>query len=107
MRVDKVSSGNMSLGNMSSGNMHSSTKKQASDTYRQIMESKMEQMSDVIANGSTEQAIQSGGNAYTQSEWDEMLDGFDASLEDAREQMREEHERRLEDALQKETEDFQ
>lgn len=71
------------------------------ESYRKILEQKFEQQEDVIRNGSTEEAIPLGGTAFTSEEWEEMLANFDATMDDLREQMRAEHEKRYEEQLEK------
>lgn len=71
------------------------------ESYRKILADKLSQQDEVIRNGSTEKAIQLGGTAFTSEEWDEMLENFDATMEDLREQMRAEHARRYEEQLEK------
>ncbi len=73
----------------------------AQETYQQILEKKREEQSEVIANGGINQSFQFGAKSYTQEEWDELLENFDAVTDDMREQMRAEHQRRYEEQLQK------
>ena len=81
--------------------VYTSKKSSYTEEYRKLLEEKLAKQDEVIENGSTEEPIQVGGRAYTSEEWDEMLENFDATLEDLREQMRVEHERRYEEQLQK------
>lgn len=71
------------------------------ESYRQILEQKISQQDEVIRNGSTEKAIPLGGGEFTTEEWDGLLANFDATMDDLREQMRAEHQKRYEEQLEK------
>lgn len=71
------------------------------ESYRRILEQKLDKQDEVIQNGSTEEAIPLGGTAFTTEEWEEMLANFDATMDDLREQMRAEHAKRYEEQLEK------
>lgn len=71
------------------------------ETYKKILEEKLEEQREVMQNGSTEEAVRSGSRAYTTKEWNGVLANFDAAAEHLREQMRLEHQKRYEEQLQK------
>ena len=71
------------------------------ETYKKILEEKLEEQREVMQNGRMEQAVWSGGKAYTTKEWNSVLAHFDSTAEHLREQMRLEHQKRYEEQLQK------
>ena len=71
------------------------------ETYKKILEEKLEEQREVLQKESTEKSIWSGGRTYTQREWNSVLANFDSTAEHLREQMRMEHKKRYEEQLQK------
>lgn len=87
-----------------------------SETYAQGVESKKlmekleewkEKIVDKILNGETEEKIQTGADAYTETEWNEMIEEFDETQEELREEMREEIAERVEEAAEQSKEQEQ
>lgn len=58
--------------------------------YRKFLQEKMEEMRANIKKGTIQPKFQIGGEAYTQEEWQELLDKIDAAEEVLREQVEEE-----------------
>ena len=58
--------------------------------YREFLQEKMEEMRANIKKGTIQPKFQIGGEAYTQEEWQELLDKIDAAEEVLREQVEEE-----------------
>ena len=54
------------------------------ESFSQIMNEKKSDFIARLKNGSTEQDIQIGAGAYTDSEWKRLLNGFDAIQEKIR-----------------------
>ena len=57
--------------------------------YRKFLQEKMDQMRVNIRKGTIQPKFKIGGEAYTQEEWQELLDKIDAAEEVLREQMEE------------------
>lgn len=73
--------------------------------YRQFLLEKMEEMRANIRNGTTQPKIQIGAEAYTQEEWEKLLEKLDAAEEAIREQVEAEIAAAKENAEAKETGD--
>ena len=71
------------------------------EKYRELFAQKLSETDEIIRNGSVEKAIQLGGAAYTSDEWDEMISNYDKTMDDLREQMRIEHEKRFKEQKEK------
>jgi len=97
--------GEIGAGYMNAADVYSTVKNSHINTYRQILESKMDAAASRVETGEEETPIRLGADSYTQSEWNAMLDYYDATLEDVREQMRAEHKKQYEQLLQKKAED--
>lgn len=74
--------------------------------YRKFLLEKMEEMRANIKKGTIQPKFQIGGEAYTQEEWQELLDKIDAAEEVLREQVEEEI-AAAKEAVKKEEEDSQ
>jgi len=68
--------------------------------YQKIISERRNEIYEKLKNGDTEQAFQIGGSSFTEKEWDKMLSEVDDILEEIREAMREEHQKRFEEALE-------
>lgn len=58
--------------------------------YRQFLLEKMEEMRAKIKNGTIQPKIQTGAEAYTEEEWQKLLDKIDAAEEAIRQQVEDE-----------------
>ncbi len=96
---------NAMVSSMKENHMEAGVFKQALDADK-LLEMFKEYMDDLyerIQSGNTgAPSIQTGGASYTEEEWNRMLDNFDDIEEKIIEQMRQEHEERYAEQLEKE-----
>mgnify|MGYP001109737576 CR=1 FL=1 len=64
------------------------------ENYAEFLHSKIEELSERFRKGETKPSYRIGAQSFTEKEWDQMLEKFDALQETIRTQMREEHEKR-------------
>jgi len=96
---------NVMVGSMKENYMEAGVFKQAldSDKLLEMFKEYMDEMYERIQSGNIgTPSIQTGGAAYTEEEWDKMLENFDDIEEDIIEEMRKEHEERRVEQLEKE-----
>lgn len=70
--------------------------KEDKSDYLQVIQEYIENLFTKLENGDTEVSYQIGGSAFTQTEWDELLEKFDLAEEEIRKLVEEEIEKRLE-----------
>lgn len=70
--------------------------------YLDILQEKIQDLSEKIQNGETEPSYQIGAQSFTLKEWDEFLAKFDSAEEAIRELMREEQEKKAAEQILKE-----
>ena len=70
--------------------------------YGRLLEEKMSEAEEKMESGGFEPSFTIGSKAYTEKEWDTLLENLDATLEDFVQQMRAEHKQRFEHQLEKE-----
>lgn len=78
------------LGTATEGAEKTRTASKQDIDYRKFLQEKMEEMRANIKKGTIQPKFQIGGEAYTQEEWQELLDKIDAAEEVLREQVEEE-----------------
>lgn len=104
-----ITSGNVSMNGM----MHSSgTRKRSGNTdtldlkeldYNQILRDTIEEMEENVKNGTIPKpVIPIGAKAYTDEEWDKLIDKIDESIDLAKEAVREETKEKEEEEKEKE-----
>ncbi|MBE5880775.1 MAG: hypothetical protein E7289_00470 [Lachnospiraceae bacterium] len=96
---------NAMIGEMKENHMEAGVFKQALDADKllEMFKEYMDALYEKIQNGNINPpSIQTGGAAYTEEEWDKMLENFDEIEEDIRDEMRKEHEDRRVEQLEKE-----
>ncbi len=96
---------NAMVSSMKENHMGAGIFKQAMDADKllEMFKEYMNEMYERIQSGNTgAPSIQTGGASYTEEEWDKMLDNFDEIEEKIVEQMRQEHEERRMEQLEKE-----
>lgn len=71
--------------------------------YQKILQEKISEISAKIRNGDTEQTYQIGGQAFSEKEWEELLEKFDSVQDAIGELMREEQEQREAERLKENT----
>lgn len=67
------------------------------ENYQDFIRERKAEILEKIQKGDTEPAFQTGAQSFTEKEWDEFLEKFDAVEDTIRELMREEHEKRKEE----------
>lgn len=96
---------NAMVGSMKETHMNAGGFKQALDADRllEMFKQYMDEMQARIKSGNIgAPSIQTGGASYTEEEWNKMLENFDDIEEDIRTEMRQEHEERRVEQLEKE-----
>ena len=96
-----MSNGEVRANYVNANDVYSAKKTSYTQEYRQILEKKLDEQAEVIRDGGINPSFQMGGDSYTTEEWEELLANFDATMDDMREQMRAEHERRYKEQLEK------
>lgn len=72
--------------------------------YQEFFQNRINEIYEKVQNGETEPSFQIGARSFTEKEWDEFLEKFDAVEEAIRELMREEHAKRAAEQLKKQQE---
>lgn len=72
--------------------------------YQEFFQNKINEIYEKVQNGETEPSFQIGAQSFTEKEWDEFLEKFDAFEEAMRELMQEEHVKRAAEQLKKQQE---
>lgn len=57
--------------------------------YKELIQAKIEELTEKVKNGDTEPAYQIGGQAFTEEDWDKFLGRFDKLQEKIRKEMEE------------------
>lgn len=57
--------------------------------YKELIQAKIEELTEKVKNGDTEPAYQIGGQAFTEEDWDKFLGRFDKLQEKIRQDMEE------------------
>lgn len=70
--------------------------------YQKFLQEKIEELFVKLQSGETEPSYQIGAQSFTEREWNELLERFDSAEETIRELMREEHEKRETEQIEKE-----
>lgn len=69
--------------------------------YLELIRSRKDEILEKIKKGKTEPVIQTGAQAFSEKEWDRLLEQFDSAEDALKEMMREEHEKRLKEQINK------
>ena len=72
------------------------------DDYWKIISDRKNEIYEKVKNGDTEETFQIGGSSFTEKEWDKLLSEVDDIMDEIREAMREEHQKRVENATEEE-----
>lgn len=57
--------------------------------YRELIQAKIEELTEKVKNGDTEPSYQIGGQSFTEEDWDKFLGRFDKLQEKIRQEMEE------------------
>lgn len=69
--------------------------------YLELIRSRKDEILEKIKKGKTEPVIQTGAQAFSEKEWDRLLEQFDSAEDALKEMMREEHAKRLKEQINK------
>ena len=69
--------------------------------YMDFIRQRKDEILEKVKKGETEPAVQTGAQAFTEKEWDRLLEQFDSAEDALRELMREEHARRWKEQINK------
>ncbi len=69
---------------------------------RQIIDDRIEYLTEKIKNGDTEVSYQIGASSFTEREWNKIIEKYDEIQEELKEMMREEQEKREDKKVLKE-----
>ena len=72
------------------------------DDYWKIISDRKNEIYEKVKNGDTEETFQIGGSSFTEKEWDKLLSEVDDIMDEIRETMREEHQKRVEEDTEEE-----
>lgn len=67
----------------------------------ELIRSRMDEILEKVKKGKTEPVIQTGAQAFSEKEWDRLLEQFDSAEDALKEKMREEHAKRLKEQINK------
>lgn len=67
----------------------------------EFIRSRMDEILEKVKKGKTEPVIQTGAQAFSEKEWDRLLEQFDSAEDALKEMMREEHAKRLKEQINK------
>ncbi len=71
--------------------------------YWKIISDRKNEIYEKVKNGDTEESFLIGGSSFTEKEWDKLLSEVDDIMDEIREAMREEHQKRVENATEEES----
>lgn len=69
--------------------------------YQELIRSRMDEILEKLKKGKTEPVIQTGAQAFSEKEWDRLLEQFDSAEDALKAMMREEHAKRLKEQINK------
>lgn len=78
-----------------------SEQKEESTDNLEFIRSRMDEILEKVKKGKTEPVIQTGAQAFSEKEWDRLLEQFDSAEDALKEMMREEHAKRLKEQINK------